>query len=458
MTLHDTLISGGLVVTTEGPTKLDIGISEERIAALDEPGSLSGHECIEAQGLIVLPGLVDVHVHLRDPGFTHKEDFLSGTAEAAVGGVTTIVAQPNTAPPVTDVQSLDFMCVAAEGRVHVDFGISGLCVPGEAERIGEMAKAGAACVEILMADGPAVFSHEADIREALRAAREADVPAAVYAVDGNLAAQFRESVGERTDPEAQADARPNITETSAIQKVLLTAEAAAAPVVFRQVSTKEGIGLLRDAKASGMDIDVEVNPQHLFLTRADLARQGPFAAVYPPLRERDDVAALWTAVRDGTVDWIGTDHAPHAPEEKEAGRENIFGSPGGLPGLRTSLPLVLNAAYRGHIELTRAVELLCSAPARRFGFPQKGTIQIGGDADLVIVDPNLERTPGERPVYSKSEVTPYDRLPLKGWPVRTLLGGRSIAVNGLIRGLPAGRFIHPLNHCQVEGRTSRPTP
>jgi dihydroorotase-like cyclic amidohydrolase len=197
------------------------------------------------------------------------------------------------------------------------------------------------------------------------------------------------------------------------------------------------------AKASGIRVGVEVNPQHLFLNRGDLARLGPFASVYPPLRSREDVEALWAGLLDGTVDWVGTDHAPHAPTEKEAGKENIFDAPGGLPGLRTSLPLFMNAVYRGRLSLTRAVELLCTAPAERFGLSHKGAIRAGADADLVIVDPNLERTPKERPVYTKAKVTPYDYIPLKGWPVRTLLRGRTIAENGEVCGEAMGRFVRP---------------
>ena len=446
MTTHDAVVSSGLVVTSKGVAKLDIGVRDGRISALEEPGKLSGHERIDASDLLVLPGLVDVHVHLRDPGYTHKEDFSSGTAEAAAGGVTTVIAQPNTDPPVTDAGSLRFVREQGEGLSHVDFGISGMCVPGEAGKIAEMAAEGAVCVEILMADGPAVFTEDKDIREALVAAKESGLPACVYAVDGVTAALFREGLGDRKDPEAQADSRPNVTEATAILRVLLIAREAGTPVVFRQVSTKEGIGLLRMAKASempkasGMPVGVEVNPQHLFLTRADLARLGPYAAVYPPLRRREDVEALWAAVLDGTVDWVGTDHAPHAPAEKEAGREDIFKAPGGLPGLRTSLPLFLNAVYRTRIDLTRIVELLCTEPARRFDLGQKGEIRIGADADLVLTDPNLERTPKEQPVYTKAEVTPYDRIALKGWPVRTILRGKTIAENGKLLNQPSGRF------------------
>ena len=412
MTLYDTVISGGMVVTPEGQEKLDIGVQGSIITAIDKPGSLNSRRYIKAENLTILPGLVDVHVHLRDPGFTHKEDFLSGTAEAAAGGITTVIAQPNTNPPITDAQSLVTVRKLGEGRAYVDFGISGLCIPGESNNIAAMAKAGAASVEILMADGPVIFSTETDIHYALVAAQETGIPAAIYAVDQNLAIQFQESVNKRTDPKAQADSRPNITEASAIQKVLNMVKKTKIPVSFRQVSTREGIEFLRSAKESGMDVRVEVNPQHLFLTKADLVSQGPFASVYPPLRELEDTVELWAAILDGTVDWIGTDHAPHALEEKESGHQNIFDAPGGLPGLRTLLPLLINAVNCGQIDLTRVVEILCSVPAKLFGFPRKGKIEIGADADLVIVDLNLEKKPVERPIYSKAKTTPYDHLSL----------------------------------------------
>jgi len=443
MTRHDIIITGGLAVTPEGPRRADIGILDGKISGVGEPGSLNGHERIDATALVVLPGLVDVHVHLRDPGHTHKEDFSSGTAEAAAGGVTTIVAQPNTNPPITDAESFRAVRELGEGLARVDFGIAGMALPGQAGKIPELAAQGAACIDILMADAPVTFSNEDDICETLLAAREVGIPGAVYSVDGELAAVFRERIGDRKDPEAQADARPNLTEAAAVLRVLLLAQRTGAPVCFRQISTKEGIGLLRMAKASGLMVNVEVNPQHLFLNRGDLARLGPFAAVYPPLRSREDVQALWAGVVDGTVDWVGTDHAPHAPAEKEAGRENIFNAPGGLPGLRTSLPLFMNAVYRSRLSLTRAVELLCTAPAERFGFSHKGAIRVGADADLIIVDPNLDRIPKERPVYTKAEVTPYDNFALKGWPVRTILRGKTIAENGEVCGEAMGRFIQP---------------
>ncbi|MFQ5692311.1 MAG: dihydroorotase family protein, partial [Nitrospinota bacterium] len=329
------------------------------------------------------------------------------------------------------------------GVSRVDFAVAGMALPGEPEKIAGLAEGGAACVEVLMADAPEVFADDGQIARALSAAKEARLPAAVYAVDGELAALFRNRIGHRKDAEAQADARPGVTEAAAVLRVLLLAREAGAPVNFRQVSTREAVGLLRMARASGQPVGVEVNPQHLFLTRRDLGRLGPFASVYPPLRDREDVSALWAALADGTVDWVATDHAPHAPAEKEAGKENIFDAPGGLPGLRTALPLFLNAVYRSRLDLARAVELLCTAPARRFGFPQKGVLRVGADADLVIADPNLERTPRERPVYTKAGVSPYDNLPLKGWPVRTILRGRTIALDGEVRGEASGRFLRP---------------
>ncbi|MFQ5913643.1 MAG: dihydroorotase family protein [Nitrospinota bacterium] len=443
MTTHDTVISGGVVVTPECVGRADIGIQDGKISAIEEPGKLNAHERIDASDKLVLPGLVDVHVHLRDPGFTHKEDFSSGTAEAAAGGVTTLIAQPNTNPPATDAESLRAVRRRGEGSSRVDFGMAGMALPAEAGRVGEMAAEGAACIEVFMADAPNIFSDERQIREILLAAKDAGLPVAVYAVDSELASLHREKIGKRRDPVAQADARPNVTEAAAILKILLMAQEINAPVNFRQVSTKEGIGLLRIAKASGIPVGVEVNPHHLFLTRSDLTRLGPFAAVYPPLRSREDVAALWAAIRDGTVDWVATDHAPHAPAEKEAGKENIFDAPGGLPGLRTLLLLLLNAVYRTRLELSRAVELLCTGPARRFGFFEKGEIRVGADADLVIADMNLELTPKERPVYTKARVSPYDSLSLKGWPVRTLLRGRTVAIDGEICGEPSGRFLRP---------------
>lgn len=430
---------GGVLVDDDGHIE----------ALLNGREPASAETVINARQRLLFAGFIDAHVHMRDPGLTHKEDFLSGTSAAACGGVTSVMCMPNTNPPIDDLAGFEGARAAGAGRAYVDFTLQGAVGSGNLEALPSLWAAGITSFETTLSDGgEGVRILRLDDAYALLAALEtiAELGATVgvytgsQAITAALAARLR---GQgRNGPRDHAEARPPVTEAIGIATLLEAMRATGARVVFRQVCTRRGFTLLRQAKQELPEfrIGVEVTPHNLQLTFDALDRVGTHGQIIPPLRSEDDRAAAIEALVDGTADFVGSDHAPHAAAEKEC--DSAWEARNGSPGLDTVAAAVLDLACRGVIPFSRVAEVLGEGPARVFGLSgRKGRLTPGADGDLVVVDPEIERSVTSEMIRSKTGRSVFEGTTLRGWPVVTVLRGQVVAEDGELIGAPSGRFV-----------------
>ncbi|RJS96301.1 dihydroorotase [Halococcus sp. IIIV-5B] len=375
----------------------DVRVDGERIAAVE--GGLdprADERVIDADGDLLLPGMIDTHVHFREPGFPEKETWATGSRSAAAGGVTTVVDQPNTEPPTVTGEGFDAKADLAADSL-VDFGINGGVTPDwHPEELFERPLF--ALGEVFLADSTGEMGIDADLfTTAAREAADHEVPVTVHAEDATL---FDESATERDDADAWSAYRAAEAEAVAVERACAVGREVGSGVHIAHTSTPEGVDAAHEA---GMTC--EVTPHHLLLSRDDLDDLGTFGRMNPPLRSEERRAAVYDRVRDGTVDVIATDHAPHTRAEKNAG---IWDAPSGVPGVETALPLLLEEARQNRLSYERVRDLTAANPAAVFDLPRKGRVEAGRDADLVLVDPDspLEIRGEER--YSKAGWTPFE--------------------------------------------------
>ncbi|TVQ29752.1 MAG: hypothetical protein EA356_15840 [Geminicoccaceae bacterium] len=418
-------------------------------ALLDGPDHAAADTVIDARERLLFAGFVDAHVHLRDPGLTHREDFPSGTTAAAIGGVTTVMCMPNTDPPIDGAERVAVTAAIGAGRSFVDFTlqatIPAVLEPGMAATWAS----GITSFETSLADGQEGVGTDrlddpARLLDVLEAAARLDATVGILAGNQSItdALTTKLQAAGRDGSRATAEARPPLVEAIGIAQLVEAARATGARLVFRQVNTARGFELLRRARAElGAErIGVEVTPHNLRLTLDAVDRVGTWGQIIPPLRSAADRAAAVAALVDGTVDFVGSDHAPHAAFEKEG--LSAWEARNGSPGLDTLAPAVLDLALGGHLTLCRVAEVLGTAPARVFGLAdQKGDLRPGLDGDLVLIDPQLQRTVSPDLIKSKPGRSVFEGVHLRGWPVLTALRGEVVAENGALVGPPRGRFV-----------------
>jgi len=459
MDRFDIVIRGGEVWTPAGITKADIAIRRGSVAALSTSEfDLTASNVIDARGKIVIPGLIDTHTHHRDPGFTHKEDITTATQAAAAGGVTLSVGMPNVQPPTTSVSRYRKVIEISKKKAVVHFNHNP--APTQIKEIPKLAKAGCLAFKLFMIRDtrrsyphmPGIgVHHQGDLLRIFEAVAETGLPLMVHPhnqeIMDTVEARFWKR-GER-GPTAYADAYrtyKGIVWDTAIATLLRLQEATGVRLHILHVNTLGGLELVRRAKDKGQAVTCEVNPWALFLgnSRATLEKLGPFClGIWLP---EVDSLALWDAIRDGTIDVAGTDHAPHTREEKQIGWKDMWKAPGGAPSIQEYLSLFLTEVNRGRITLDQVVRLTSFNPAQAFGlYPKKGTIQVGSDADLTLVDLNKEDTIRTDSVYSKCGWTPYDGRLVHGLPIATLVKGKIVMWDGKILGRPGdGKWAKPV--------------
>jgi dihydroorotase len=373
----------------------DVRIDGESIVEVGTGLSDDG-ETIDADGKLLLPGMIDAHVHFRQPGFPHKETWSTGSKSAAAGGVTTVFDQPNTDPPTVDAAGYERKADLASASL-VDYAINGGVtddwVPKEL-----LEKPIGALGEVFLADSTGEMGIDTErYEEAVRRAHEAGVPVTVHAEDATL---FDESVRDRSDPDAWSAYRTAEAEIEAIRQACGVADDLGARVHVAHTSTPEGVEAVSEA---GMTC--EVTPHHLFLSRSDLEDLGTFGRMNPPLRSEERRESMLRLLADGEIDVVATDHAPHTRAEKDAG---IWDAPSGVPGVETALPLLLEAARNGRIGYERVRDVTAANVADIFGLERKGRIEAGNHADLVLVDPEASVPIRGGNLHSKCEWTPFE--------------------------------------------------
>ncbi|WP_175857399.1 dihydroorotase [Burkholderia anthina] len=431
------LVHGGTVMTPGGAERIDVACAGGRVVALGAlRGSWRADVSLDAGGLHVLPGVVDSQVHFREPGLMHKETFEAGTRGAVLGGVTSVFEMPNTQPLTLDEHDLRAKRDLAHGRAWCDYAfyVGGSAV--NAERLPSLENLpGCAGVKVFMGSsfGDLLADDDAVLRRILRHGRRR---MAVHAEDEARLCERRaiaEASGDVRDHPRWRDDESALIATRRI--VGLAAETGRRLHVLH-VSTAQEMAFLAQHRRR---VTVEVTPHHLSLHAPDCyERLGTFAQMNPPVRERHHQLALWQAVRDGVVDVLGSDHAPHTREEK--GRPYPQ-SPSGMTGVQTLLPLMLDHVQAGRLSLERLVDLTSAGPARIFGIEGKGRIAPGYDADFSIVDLRARRIIRNEWIASVSGWTPYDGCAVTGWPVHTVVRGQVAVCDGALNGQPAGRPV-----------------
>jgi dihydroorotase len=431
--MSDILILNGRVVDPASgvDAERDVLVRRGRVAAIERPGGLHGanvKETIDAAGMVVAPGLVDVHVHLREPGQTYKESIKTGTAAAAAGGFTSIVAMPNTVPVNDSVAGLQWMVDAAREACVKLFAMPAATFGSMGEEITdfhELARAGAVG---FTDDGKPVL-HDAVMREALVAAAGIGVPISQHAEDTRLtggcsmnagSVAFRLGLRGMT---VEAEARI-VERDIRLLRDIERSEGLRPHLHVQHVSTARAMDLIREAKAEGLHVTCEVAPHHFTLTDEAIGDYDTNAKMNPPLRAEADRLAMIAGLMDGTVDCIATDHAPHALFEKEQEFER---APNGITGLETALGLALRVLHKGQgMPVSRVIALMSAQPAGILSLEGRGTLSVGSFADVVVFDPAAEWSFAAKASRSKSRNTPFDGAAMLGRVVATVSEGRVV--------------------------------
>jgi dihydroorotase len=438
----DLLIRGGTVATPNGIAPADIGVIAGRIAAIGSFADARAAEIFEARGLHILPGAIDSQVHFREPGNEHKEDLETGSRAAILGGVTGVFEMPNTSPPTTSRAAIEDKLARAKDRMHCDYAFYVGATPANVGALAELERLPGVCgVKAFLGSstGSLLLNRPDDILAALKAGNRR---MAVHSEDEDRLIA-RKGLAERGRPETHPVWRDAEAARASTERVLGLAKQAGRRLHVLHITTGDEIPLLAEAKDFAT---AETTPQHLTLSAPECyERLGAYAQMNPPIRDESHRQALWKAVREGVIDVIGSDHAPHTREEKD----KIYPeTPSGMPGVQTLVTILLDHVNNGNMSLERFVDLTASGPQRIFGIAGKGRIARGYDADFTIVDMGLTRTIENKWIASRAGWTPFDGMKTKGWAVAAILAGqivmREFALTGNAMGKPL-RFVETLN-------------
>ncbi len=440
--MFETLLIGGTVVGAETSVPGNVAILDGRVVSVLPPGEIvDARQVVDVSGRMLLPGLVDAHAHLREPGLTHKEDFLSGSHAAALGGVTTILDMPTDDPwTATPLQLADKMEMA-QGRLHVDVGFQAvLC--HEAGLLPGLLALGPVSLELFTTDvaKPFLFDTIDSVEQALRSLAAADTLVGISPGDHSilLGSGARNRSG---DIAAFLASRPPLAEASGIARAVLAATSTGARVHVRQINSRAGLEVwsrLRDLA----DASIETTVQNLFFTADDYRERAIALKASPPFRSAADVEALRAALAAGLIDIVATDHAPHSPEEKAAHHPAFRDIPGGMPGLQTLFGLMLRLVGDGVIGLQDLVRVCARNPAQRFGLGRrKGAIEAGYDADILVLNPGAVTTIRNADQMSRAAYTPFDGWTVPGRLERVYLRGAEIVRDGVLVGPRHGRVV-----------------
>ncbi|MBI4127275.1 dihydroorotase [Candidatus Peregrinibacteria bacterium] len=401
--------------TPEGGTVSDLFTADGKI--VNAFPKSEADRIVDCRGKFLMPGVIDCHVHFREPGGEYKEDWNSGSRAAVIGGVTTVLDMPNTNPPTVSLEALEEKRKLVHGRSYVNYGFffgvdganfDGMAsvrnVPGYKMYMGSSTGS-------LLADKPEVWE------KAFRIAKSKNLPIVVHAED---------------EASIKAGKRDCDCAMIAVDAALQLRKTIGNKLHIAHVSCAGELSLIQ--KNHNSDLTCEVCPHHLYFSIGDM--HDAYLKMYPPLRREEDLRALWEGIRSGAVNIIATDHAPHSLEEKAQALDT---APAGVPGVEFVLPLMLNEVNNKMLSFERLIELLCRHPAAIFGIKNKGRLEVGYDADLVLVDMTIEKTITRDMVLSKCGWSPYEGYKLKGWPVMTVVGGEVVCENREVLGGKLGR-------------------
>jgi allantoinase len=401
---------------------------------------------VDCEGKVVIPGAIDAHVHVYSPGWL-EDNFSTGTSAAAAGGVTTILDMPSEDPnPTNNVQSFVEKQRTAEKDALVNFGLYGGEIRTEADvaQITALSKVGAIGFKLILG-GSGFVKDDGVLYSAFEEIGKANSIAVVHAENAALVTLFRSRImSERHDASAFLDARPQIIEEEALERSISFARSAGNRLHIAHLPSKRGLEMVARAKKEHLPVTVETCPHYLLLSRKDYERYGHLMIVTPPIRELTDQKALWQGLSSGLINAVATDHCAYRRTVKDRGKNSVWDTPGGLPGLETLLPLMLTyGVAKGRLSLEFLTRLVSEQPAKIFGlYPRKGVIRTGADADLTLLDLKSRYRFRADSTRSIGDFSPFDGWEMRGKPVMTIVNGSIVMENGeVFDDEKAGRFI-----------------
>jgi dihydroorotase len=450
----DLLLKNGRVLIGDALLETCVAVEGEKILGVGSESALPpGERVIDLQGKIVIPGLVDTHTHLREPGYTYKEDFTTGTQAAAVGGVTMVIDQPNCEPPTKDLKTFLEKKEIAKRKCIVDF--NHLVFPSSNEEVRKVAEAGGIGYKIFMVRGE--YPHDPRVSlddtglllERFQAIESTNLPVMVHPCDMAIFTQLERRLRERGRSDYLALSEAYMDEllySGPVANLIYLQQRANVKLHIFHTHGVEEIRLIREAKMRGQNVTCQVDPKYFLITKEELERLGPLVipgGTIPQYR----IEAIWKGINEGTIDVIGTDHAPHTKEEMEKARVDAFKAPWGNPQLEHYLSILLTEVNRGTLTLEHLSKICSTNPSKLVGlYPKKGVIAPGSDADLVVIDLKKEDIIKSDRLYTKVQWTPYEGRRVKGVPVMTFVRGEIVAESGEVVGKPGhGKFTPPLS-------------
>ena len=437
----DLVISGAELVTPSGRGMGDVGVRAGKIAAIGSIAAEQAGEVFDGRGLTVLPGMIDTQVHFREPGMEWKEDLETGSRGAVLGGVTAVFEMPNTRPTTTDKARLDDKLARANGRMHCDHAFYVGATHENAAELGELERSPGCCgVKVFMgaSTGDLLIPDDEGIEAVLRSIHRR---AAFHSEDEARLAE-RRPLARPGDWTSHPEVRDVEAAVRSTRRLIGMAEKLGKRVHILHVTTAEEVEIIAAHRAYAT---MEANPQHLTYAAPEVyERLKGYAQMNPPIREARHREGLWRGIVQGVVDVLGTDHAPHTKEEKE---QPYPASPSGMPGVQTIVPVMLTHVAAGKLTLERFVDLMAHGPQRVFGLADKGRLAVGYDADFTVVDLKARRTIRSEDMATRSGWTPFDGFEATGWPVATIIRGKSVMRDGEVvlpgQGRPC-RFLETL--------------
>ena len=446
--MPDILIKNTRIYHNNSLQPAEIIIERGKVTKIGKDLRVSSSDMIiDANGALTLPAGIDVHVHFREPGMAAKENWYTGSCAAAAGGITTVIDQPNTIPPTTDRRSFEQKLKLAKKKSIIDFGING-GVTSNIEKLEELWKLGVTAFgEIFMAESTGGLNiNEETFEEALVEIKRLGAIATIHAEDEKMRLELEELLKGYISSDYHSKVRPNACEAAAVQKALELISKMKVRAHFCHISTLEAIGMIRKEKYLARRenktplFTCEVTPHHLFLSTRDWERLRSFGKMNPPLRGSHSIKALVNGINDGTIDMVASDHAPHLESEKDT---DLKFAPSGVPGVETLMPLMLAAVRKNILPLAQMIMLTSWNPAKAFGLDlqAKGRLEVGFDADLIIVDPRALQPLKAEMLHSKAGWTPFEGMDVV-FPQYTLSRGEVIWTEESIDARPGrGNFL-----------------
>jgi dihydroorotase len=459
----DLVVKNGTIVTADSSYAADLAIADGKFDTIAAPGSLDvgAQREIDATGRYILPGVIDGHVHFREPGSEYKEDFHTGSRAAVMGGVTTVLDMPNTTPTTSSAEYVELKRRLAEAKSYCDFGLIGLLINESVDNLREMAAAGVVGFKCFlgMTIGNIPAPDDGVLVDGLSIIADLGMRCGFHAENNQIMQHLinKLQAAGRTDPLAHVESRPALAEVESIQRMGLFAQHTGAKIHIFHLSSSDGLDMIDEWRRKGVDLTCETGAHYAFLTSDDMRTLGPLLRMNPPVREPGHGDVLLDGLATGRVTSIATDHSPHLREEKM--NPDIWKAISGFAGVETSVRLFLTyGVHTGRMTLNQFVRASSDGPARTWGlYPRKGAIRVGSDADLTIIDLEQEGVIEESRMHGKNNINPFEGHHTRGAAVATVVRGMLVMQDGELIGEPRGLMTRPVAQTaagQTNGRVT----